>query len=110
MSHKRATILCACCDRPGENHGRGLIHGCYDRHRKRGALDRFPLQPRNPWLPTSAWGLQMLARYEDLRAQRTSTEWIRWELSLTERSIQRYEAARKHFARQGSDQRERTPA
>lgn len=110
MSHKRAKILCACCHQPGENHGRGLIKTCYDRHRENHTLDQFPLQPRNPWLPTGPWGRQTLARYEELRAQHVSREWICWELSLTERSIQRYEAARKHFAQQGADQRERTPA
>lgn len=105
MSQKRARVNCVCCHQPGENYGRGLIKPCYDRHHHRRTLDQFPLRPINkPWIPTSRWALAILARYEQLLADNSSAKAIRWELSLTERSVQRYEAARRYLAETGATQ------
>ncbi|MEV0382857.1 hypothetical protein [Nonomuraea sp. NPDC050643] len=102
MSQKRRRITCICCQQPGIHRGRQLIEPCYDRAWAHRTLDRFPLQPHaTPWLPTGPHGRKMLARYTELVAERASRKRILWELGLeTERSIQRYEAARRHLASQ----------
>lgn len=99
MSQKRAFVNCVCCGARGAHFGRGLVKSCYHRHHHAKTLDRWPLRPGNtPWIPTSRWALNILARYKQLLAANVSVKEIRWELSLTERSVQRYEAARRHLA------------
>jgi hypothetical protein len=102
---KRAWITCACCGRHEEHRGRRLCKSCYERHYKAKTLDRFPCRPlAEPWVPVGRWGLAILARYEELLAEGASVRTICWELSLTERSVQRYEAARKHLAQRDAVQ------
>ena len=99
MSRQRPRINCACCNQPGDHKGRGLISSCYEYHKWRGTLHRYPVRPHGtPWIPPKRKGLTTLARYTELLSEKASVARIRWELSLTERSIQRYEAARKHLA------------
>ncbi len=87
-------VTCACCGKPGPHKGRGLKVTCYDRHRELGTLHRYPLRPRGElWTPKKRHGKAMLARYAQLVSDGHSPARIAWELSVSERTVQRYAAA-----------------
>jgi hypothetical protein len=91
------TITCACCQRQGTHHARGLTHTCYSRHRGHRTLDRYPptMPAREPWQPVGPHGRRMLDRYQQLASIRPkpSTARIAFELGVTERQVYRYAAA-----------------
>ncbi|MEV4096936.1 hypothetical protein [Streptosporangium saharense] len=92
------TVTCACCGKPGTHHARGLTTACYTRHRAHNTLHRYPrtLGVAATWTPTTARTQRLLARYAALVAAKATPARIRWELSLSERQIQRYAAAHRH--------------
>lgn len=102
MSQRPSAIIrCACCERRGVIQARGLVKACYERHRMRGALGLFATRrPAHPWLPTGAKGRRILDRFRQLVAQGADRKRIRWELSLTDRQIQRYAAADRYLREQ----------
>ncbi|WP_405149499.1 hypothetical protein OG589_14735 [Sphaerisporangium sp. NBC_01403] len=94
MSRSTATIACVCCGKPGQHNARGLRTSCYDRHRAKGTLDRYPRRPpAAPRPPKEPHGKRMLARYAELVSRRLSPARIAWELGVGERTVQRYAAA-----------------
>jgi hypothetical protein len=103
-------ITCACCQRPGIHHARGLTGTCYSRHHDHHALDRYPTTTRRvqPWQPVGPHGRRMLDRYQQLADIRPkpSTAWIAFELGVSRRQVERYAAA----LRANAAQPERTPA
>ena len=94
MSSPRVPTICACCGRPGLHQARGLIAGCYSRHRDRRTLDRFPRtktsRPERSWLPHGAHGRTMLDRYRQLSGLPKTR--VAFELGVSIRQVERYAA------------------
>lgn len=90
----RPIVTCKCCGQMGEHQGRGLVKGCYGRHHYRGTLDQFPARPvAPPWIPRRRDAVAKFARYGELIAEGARPSRIRWELSASQRQLERWAAA-----------------
>ena len=109
---KRRRAACVCCGKTGDHIARGLIDGCYRRHRDNGTLDQFPLlggplRDSTPWTPQTPRATERLAEYRSLIGKGiTDVEAIASTLGVSVRQVERlaraHRTSREHAADSGA--------